>query len=373
MSRPEAKALAVAVAGLVVVATAAILFRRMRKKSPSKGAGIPGRVENVVWSGTLRDIPSDKVTLVVDAAYLLAEGLVWCHRTGVLWWVDIEGRRICRMKESPVGKLEAVSWDVPVRPGSLALRNNATLPLLVAFEDAFSFYNPETCERVPVEEGGGEYVQVPESRLNDGRCDRVGRFVCGAINLRNIDMPLDVWEARVGAYRVEPRGGGQGGSVVRGILPDLMFRCYNGTCFSPKGDIMYCTDSPTRQVLSFDYDSTSGTISNRVVLFELKEGEGVADGATTDADGCLWVAVFGAGEVRRYSSQGRLLKTIPLPLANKATCVTIGGPDLDILFICTACVGLSDVERLEQTNAGGIFAIRLDKGCVGLPEPIFNG
>ncbi|CAM9547536.1 unnamed protein product [Scytosiphon promiscuus] len=196
------------------------------------------------------------------------------------------------------------------------------------------------------------------------RCDRQGRFICGGINLENIDEPPDVWTPRAGVFRVEE------GKGVRRILPDEAFRCYNGTCFSPDGCTMYAAETPLQKIARYDYNPDTGEISNKIPFLELEGG--YPDGATVDSEGCLWVAMFIAGEVRRYSPEGELMRTIPVPGAMRTTCVTIGGPNLDILFISSASIGLDDKERLEQPNAGAVFAIRLE-GVKGIEESPFRG
>ncbi|CBJ26783.1 regucalcin [Ectocarpus siliculosus] len=312
---------------------------------------------------------------------MLAEGVSWNHLEQELWWVDINGKMIMRLfcKSDEDGEdglgasLAAEGWDVQTRPGSLALREGGArgrkpgYPLVVAFEDGFFLCDPSTGGRVAAAAAAGgedEYEQLPNTRLNDGRCDRQGRFLCGGINLENIDQPPDLWKPRAGVFRLEE------GKGVRRILPDEEFRCYNGTCFSPDGRTMYAAETPLQKIARYDYNPDTGDITNKRVFVELEEG--YPDGATVDTEGCVWVAMFSCGEVRRFSPEGELLRTIPVPGAKNTTCVAIGGPDLDILFITSASVGLNDQQRMEQPNAGAVFAIRLE-GVKGIPEPRFRG
>eukprot|EP00904_Undaria_pinnatifida_P006556 jgi/Undpi1/302/HiC_scaffold_1.g00298.m1 len=332
-----------------------------------------GKAQNLVWMKPLSDLPVDTVVLLVDGAYLLAEGVVWCSRKQELWWVDIEGKKIMRLfspGDGGEGALSTEGWDVPTRPGSIALREGGgrepDCPLLVSFEDGFSLYNPSTGKRVPAAATGepDEYEQLPHTRLNDGRCDRGGRFICGGLNQEHIDAPVDVWKPRAGVFRLE------NGKGVRRILPDEEFRCYNSTCFSVDGNMMYATDTPLKKIACYDYNSETGEVSNKRAFVDLKDG--FPDGATVDAEGCLWVALYGSGAVRRYSPTGELLRTIEVPGAKRITCVAFGGPELDILFITSASVGLDDRQRLEQPNAGAVFAVKLE-GVRGISECFYRG
>ncbi|CAM9519172.1 unnamed protein product [Hapterophycus canaliculatus] len=171
------------------------------------------------------------------------------------------------------GALVAEGWDTSVRPGSLAPREGGGIgrrepgcPLIVAFEDGFFLYDPSTGRRAPARARGAvdEYEQLPNTRLNDGRCDRQGRFVCGGINLENIDEPPDVWKPRAGVFRVEEVEG------VRRILPDEEFRCYNGTCFSPDGCTMYAAETPLQKIARYDYNPDTGEISNKRPFLQLE-------------------------------------------------------------------------------------------------------
>eukprot|EP00903_Cladosiphon_okamuranus_P015179 g14033.t1 len=363
-----------AVVAAAVALTLAVTYAIARPPRPKRRREVTGRVQNLVWRKPLSELPTDGAVLVVDGAYMLAEGVVWCSREQELWWVDINGKMVLRLFRNPDepngSSLVAEGWDVPTRPGSLAVRGGGGrepgCPLLVSFEDGFSLYSPWTGRRAPATARGtvDEYEQLPGTRLNDGRCDRQGRFVCGGVNLDNIDEPPDVWKPRARIYRVEK------GKGVRRILPDEEFRCYNATCFSPDGRTMYATETPLQKIHCYDYDCDTGDISNKRLFVQVESG--YPDGATVDSDGCVWVAMYSSGEARRFSPEGELLRTVTVPGAKNTTCVAIGGPDLDVLFISSASVGLNDQQRMEQPNAGALFAIRLE-GIKGIPEPYFQG
>jgi sugar lactone lactonase YvrE len=120
---------------------------------------------------------------------------------------------------------------------------------------------------------------------------------------------------------------------------------------------MFYIDSPTQRVDAFDVDPASGAISNRQTVVEIPATVGVPDGMTIDDMGCLWIALWGAGAVHRYTPDGLLDMIVELP-CRQATSCAFGGRDLDELFITSSPYGLSDAEREAQPLAGGLFSCR---------------
>eukprot|EP00611_Tribonema_gayanum_P013838 TRINITY_DN2505_c0_g1_i2.p1 TRINITY_DN2505_c0_g1~~TRINITY_DN2505_c0_g1_i2.p1 ORF type:complete len:357 (-),score=118.32 TRINITY_DN2505_c0_g1_i2:558-1628(-) len=352
----------VALLATAAVAVAVIYVGLQRRR---KDAG-RRTTHTLAWTGALEDIPENEPVLLMECNALVGEGVFWDAKTQALHWVDIEGRRLYRLRYQT---REVVSWELPKRASMACLRegaesDKATLPLLMGFEDGFALYNPETraTQYLP-----GDYVQEGNIRLNDGRCDRQGRLVCGGVNLDHIDEALDVWHATVSTYQI--------GEDMRAnqVLPGP-YRCYNATSFSPDGRTMYMADTPSKQILAYDYDPMTGNISGEPrVLKEFTEEEGNPDGATVDASGNVWVAEFWAGRVNCIAPDGSTVRRIEIPHAKRTTCCCIGGPQLDTLFITSACIGLTDGELKEQPWAGGLMAIKLGKGFRGIPEARFFG
>ena len=131
---------------------------------------------------------------------------------------------------------------------------------------------------------------------------------------------------------------------------------------------MYYADSWQRTVWAWDFEPEAGTISNRRMF--LKPEEGVPDGATVDAEGFLWLALWNGWQIKRYDPKGRPEKSVKLPV-KRPTCPMLGGPNLDIIYVTSASIGLSEQELKEQPLAGGLFALEADVS--GLPEMRFKG
>ena len=197
---------------------------------------------------------------------------------------------------------------------------------------------------------------TPAMRFNDGRCDRQGRLWAGTMCL---DMAAGI---RAGVwYRFA-----QGDTALSAQLSDFIVP--NGLAFSPDGKTMYVSDShpSVQNVWAFDYDTSSGTPSNRRLFVDMNAFPGRPDGAAMDVDGCYWICGNDAGLVHRFTPDGRLDKSLAVPVKKPAMCA-FGGPQFDTLFVTSIRPGgdLSD-----QPLAGGVFA--LQPGTQGLPEPAFD-
>ncbi len=281
-----------------------------------------------------------------DAIDILGEGPVWCPQTQALWWVDIKAPAVRRWDSAT----DAVrSWTMPEDAGSLALRVGGGV--LVALKSGFCFLDPDTGSVTPAAPPHGEEAMM---RFNDGRCDRQGRFWAGTMD--DVDCSF-----RGRLYRLDPSGD------VRAVLEGIAIP--NGLCWSPDGRTMYFTDSPTRTILAFAYDPTTGMPGERRVFATIDE-PGIPDGAITDAEGYLWSAEFGNGRITRYAPDGRVDRRLVVPVS-QPTCCAFGGADLTTLFVTCARVGLSEDVLARQPLAGAVLAY--ESGVRGLPEPRYAG
>jgi L-arabinonolactonase len=287
------------------------------------------------------------VELIVECRNTLGEGLVWDADANLLYWTDIESRRLWTL-EPQSGEVR--SREVPERIGCFAPRKGGGL--LVAFASGFAFYDPQTGKR---EDIAPFEPELPHTRLNDGRTDRQGRLIAGGFD-----------EAEGKAIS----------SVVR-LDPDLSITrlfnsvtCANGTCFSPDGRIMYFADTPAKEIWAFDYDSSSGALGARRTIARFDDQPGMPDGSCVDEAGFIWNAQWNGHRVVRYAPDGRIDRVVEIPVLNP-TCVTFGGPDLDMLYITTARYLMTPAQIAAEPQAGALFACK--PGVRGLPDAKFAG
>jgi sugar lactone lactonase YvrE len=288
-----------------------------------------------------------KVDVVLNRGAELAEGPVWDREERVLYWVNIKAREIHRFDPATGNDL---FWKTPADVGSLALRRGGGM--VVALKTGFFFFDPPGSFTVIAE----PEKDLAENRFNDGKTDRQGRFWAGSLH--------DPDETK-------PSGG------LYCLAADLSCRrmigniyASNGLAFSPDGGGVYYADSRRRIVWAFDFDAADGTLSNRRVFIDLKDGEGVPDGAAVDDDGCYWLAQPPASRIVRYDPRGRADRVIRMPVS-QPTCVAFGGPRLDILYITSARYRMSPEALAKEPLAGALFAFQ--PGVSGPADVRFAG
>jgi L-arabinonolactonase len=288
-----------------------------------------------------------RAELFLDCGNEHGEGVLWNALDGRVWWTDIEGKALWAY-DPVTGRSERFS--TPDRLCCFAPRDDGTL--VAAFADGFAFFDPRSGHR---EEIAPFEPDLPQTRLNDGRTDRQGRFIAGGMDEKELQPLSSVW-------RLD--------ADLRLSKLFSSVRCANSTCFSPDGRTMYFADSPEGEIVAFDYDPEAGSIGTKRRLASLPANRGVPDGSCVDADGFIWNAVWEGYRVDRFAPDGRLDRSVDVPV-KKPTCVAFGGPDLDTLFITTSRLG-SAPELLErEPQSGGLYAVR--PGVKGLVDPPFAG
>jgi sugar lactone lactonase YvrE len=145
----------------------------------------------------------------------------------------------------------------------------------------------------------------------------------------------------------------------------------NGMAWNADNTILYYIDTPTFEVVSYQYDQITGNISNKKAILHIPQEEGHPDGMTLDTEGMLWIAHWDGWQITRWNpNTGKKLSQIKLPVARVTSC-TFGGPELKDLFITSARKGLTEEELKNQPLAGALFVIK-DCGYQGLPNFEFN-
>jgi L-arabinonolactonase len=287
--------------------------------------------------------------LLVDSQDRLGECPLWCERTQALWWTDIDRATLHRWQAADGAQRQ---WTLPDSVGSFAFCDDGA-QLLLGLPSGVALFDPDTgtpSTIVPLPPGQPDARGL---RINDGRCDRQGRFVFGLFNTH--EEPIGRF------YRVHP-----GLRIERLPLPPVAVA--NSIAFSPDGVTMYFADSPARTIWRVAY-RTDGSLGEPMPFVRLGEHEGYPDGSTVDADGGLWNAQWQGHCVVRYNAAGQETARLAVP-ASRPTCPAFGGPALDQLFITSSRAGLKPEDLLHEPGAGGVF--RLVPGVRGLPEARFR-
>lgn len=287
--------------------------------------------------------------VLVDAGHALGEGVLWCERTGRLLWTDIPAATLWSHSPS-TGR--TVSWTMPERLCCLALTGSDDR-LLLGLASGLAFFTFSTGKVTRICDVEADR---PSTRLNDGRCDRQGRFVFGMFNEDENPKP-----AIGGFYRLHL-------DLTLERLPLPPAAIANSICFSPDGRRMYFADSQQKAILYADYDPCSAEVGRVHVFVAADAAPGEPDGATVDADGYLWSTRWGAGQVMRFAPDGRLDRVVELD-APQPSCPAFGGPGLSTLFVTSAHVGMSGSDRAASPLSGAVFRQTLD--LRGLPEARF--
>ncbi|HUO70055.1 MAG TPA: SMP-30/gluconolactonase/LRE family protein [Solirubrobacteraceae bacterium] len=281
----------------------------------------------------------------------LSEGPRWHEERQELLWVDILGRRLHIGTVASDGTLEDVEIiDLDRHVGAAAPAVDGGYVL--AAGQGFLFIDPSGSVRELAQPEAGR----SDVRMNDGACDPQGRFWAGT-------MAYDESPGAGTLYRLELDG-----SCTR-VLTGLTIS--NGIGWSPDATTMYLADSGTGSVDAFDFDLASGDLSRRRTFVHVDQPGVVPDGLTVDADGAIWVALWGGGAVNRYAPDGALLMTVSLPVDQPTSCA-FGGPDRATLFVTTAREGLDEAAQARQPDAGRVFAIA-GLGTRGLPCQLYRG
>lgn len=281
----------------------------------------------------------------------LGEAPFWDEAAGVLYWVDIVGRRVSRF-DPETG--EIAEWTVPKHcSGAIPTLKG---DLIVAMRDGLHRLDLESSETEPFARPDPD----PGNRSNECRTDPQGRLWLGTMcnNLAPDGAPIPLTRSSGGVYCVDADG------ASTKLLGDIGIT--NNFTWSPDGTRFYTNDTKVGVIWSFAYQPDGPELRDQQVFVE--GGPGKPDGAAMDEEGCLWEARWGGGRVIRYTPGGRVDREIELPVAQPSSCA-FGGPDRKTLFITSARQELDNLP--PDSLDGSVFVVRLD--VAGLPMRPFIG
>jgi L-arabinonolactonase len=284
----------------------------------------------------------------VDCQNQLGEGVQWNSHSQSFWWTDILSKKLFQYQ---LTNKTLTEWDLPDRLGCFAFTAEPQ-QLLCAFASGIAYYS--------LIDGACQWLAKPEyhwrgNRLNDGRCDRQGRFWVGSIT-EHQHSP----NQSAGLFCVDAQG------YLSQHLSGL--KISNALCWNLDSSKIYHADSPSHSIHVYDFDNYTGRLSNQQLFVQLESGI-EPDGATVDAENCLWNAQWGGARVIRYRPDATEDCRLVLPVTCP-TCVAFGGDDYSLLAITSARVGLTPEQLQQQSQAGSLFIFKTP--FKGVKESVFG-
>ncbi|MGY8827482.1 MAG: SMP-30/gluconolactonase/LRE family protein [Candidatus Latescibacterota bacterium] len=285
---------------------------------------------------------------VIAKRTLVGEGALWDADKKVMYWVDILSAQVYIYDplsgvNRTIDTCQAVGTVVPRQSGGL----------VVALHNGFAHIDLDTEKMTPI--GEDPERQMPANRFNDGKCDPAGRLWAGTMAFAGTQNAGALY-----CFDLDH-------SVTKKITPATVS---NGIVWSADNKTMYFIDSPLNSVRAYDYDIDTGAIDHERVVCQ-NEGAGIFDGMAIDAEGMLWIALYGAAAVKRYDPHsGALLRELSMPFSNVTSCA-FGGENLDELYITSACQQMDEATLAQQPLAGSL--VKIDPGCRGVVSVAYAG
>jgi L-arabinonolactonase len=288
-----------------------------------------------------------QIDLVHNSGDLIGECPLWHPEERALYWIDTRRPSLHRLDRDGVFQC----WTMPEKIGSFVFHQDGGL--VVGLERGFCRFDPvdESVSLLFDPEPG-----KPNVRLNDGKCDPMGRYWCGSMHSEGRE-PLG------SLHSYSTAAGGQ--------VHDTGFIVSNGMAFSPDGKTLIFGDSTGDIIYRYDLDLQAGTLRNKRPFLDTCWSPWVVDGATFDDEGYYWCALIKDGAVGRFDLDGRLDRLIRVPVRFPTMC-NFGGADLDVLYVTSGNLFLTEDERRASPESGALFAIT-GLGVRGVPEPMFLG
>jgi D-xylonolactonase len=270
----------------------------------------------------------------------LGEGPVWVD--GALWFTDIKRRQVHRYDPATVNR---TSWDAPTQIGFVLPAQGGGF--VAGLQTGLHRFDPATGAFDLLAEVEPDR---PDNRLNDGVVDPSGRLWFGTMD--------DKEKGKNGAfYRF------QNGKVLRTGLEGIAIT--NGPAVSPDGRILYFVDTLGGTIEAADVRD-DGSLGDARPFVRIDPKHGNPDGPTIDAEGCVWISLYGGWEARRYSPAGELLASVRFPVSN-ITKIAFGGADLRTAYATTARQMLRPDQIARQPEAGDLFEFRVDVPGIACP------
>lgn len=290
-------------------------------------------------------MPSLDTTRIVDSCNVLGESVLWSQALQSVYWIDGVAAEIHRW-ELLARRYSVVKLPLDPVIGMIAATSDAST-LVLSYARGLALVNMDTLKVAPLADPERGRAAIG---YNDGKVDPRGGLWTGTFDVNETEPRGCLWLLENGAT---PR------------LMETGLAVINGPAFSPDGSTVYVSDSVGRRILAYELEGKQ--LWNRRVLVTFANEEGLPDGLTVDAAGCIWCAHWDGARVTRFSPKGDRMLTIPIP-APRVTSVAFGGASLDTLFVTTARYGLSESSLATYPDSGALFEIQTGvRGLEAIP------
>ena len=281
--------------------------------------------------------------LVWDSRCGVAESPVWDAANRRLLFCDINGKKIHALA---VDSGARETWILPEVVGSFGLCQSGRL--VVALRHRVVLFDPRT---QAISDLTPAVVEPVSNRLNDGKVGPDGAFWVGSMDENSPRQPLGALYRVTADRRIEKRSAG--------------YAVSNGLAWSPDGRTMYHSDSTSAIIEAWDFDPSTGGMSNHRVIAKLTNEDGRPDGAAMDMDGNYWSAGPSAGCINCFSPTGQLLTKLSFPVPGPTMPCFAG----DLMFVTSLREGKSPEILAQYPTLGGLF--RAPAPAKGAPVALF--
>ena len=279
----------------------------------------------------------------------------WDERNNRLLWIDCISKKV--YINDPQGNI-IKTIELEEMVGSIALRQKEGA--LVGMENGIFYLDLESGK---TEKICDPETHLPDNRMNDGKCDKNGRFWIGSMNRKDAGT-IGVSSPKCNLYVLDTD------LSCKKKIDDVVLS--NGIAWTEDNRTMYYIDTPKQNVMAYDFNLDTAEITNAREVIKLPENMGGPDGMDIDTDGNLWIALWeGWGVVKCDPRTGEILGMVDVPVKRVTSC-TFGGENYDKLYITTACLAMEDSEWEGQPDAGSVFVVS-DTGATGRPFNRFKG
>ncbi|QUH30925.1 SMP-30/gluconolactonase/LRE family protein [Vallitalea guaymasensis] len=279
----------------------------------------------------MQDLLKAKSGLICEAKLncKLAEGCIWDKKNKIVYFVDIEFRFLYIF--DPVHKtISKIPTESYISDVVLDADNN---PICAVKDTIYNLdlKNTKFTQLIKIDSMEG-------LRFNDGKCDKYGNLWIGTMKIEQDEDAL----CAGALYCINE-------NKVVAKYDD--FTIPNGLAWNNDGSIFYHIDTVTRKIDAYDVVDKIN-LGNKRTVFTFEDEKGSPDGMCIDAQGRLWVAMWGGYSVNCVDPKtSEIIYTIQVPDKN-VTCCAFGGEELDTLYITTA--------RSEEGDGGNLYSIKLN-------------